>query len=92
MRNQDEEEIMKLKKFFADVIHKKRRQNKITQERLSEIIGITDVYLRRIESGRNIPNWITWLKLCTVLDVDVFEIQQRFIEPYLMNNSDDNNF
>ncbi len=88
----EEKEILHLKKVFAAIIHEKRLKNKMTQERLSEIIGITDVYLRCIESGKNVPNWIIWLKLCTALEVDVFEIQQRFFEPYILNKTDVNSF
>lgn len=85
--NAEQNEILAMKQGFAAIAYEKRRKNKITQERLSEIIGITDVYLRCIESGKNAPNWIIWLKLCTALGVDVSEIQRKFIEPNLKHDS-----
>ena len=74
---------MFVKRVFAAIAHEKRLKSNITQARLSEMVGITDVYLRCIESGKNAPNWIVWLKLCTVLKVDIFEIQRKYIEPCL---------
>ena len=83
MKKIEGNEILIIKKVFGMTAQEKRLKSKITQERLSEMIGITDVYLRCIESGKNVPNWITWLKLCTALGVDIFEIQQKYIEPCL---------
>ena len=83
----EENENLRIKQEFAAIAHEKRRKSKITQERLSEVVGITDVYLRCIESGKNAPNWIIWLKICTALDVDISEIQQKYIVPNLKNNS-----
>ena len=86
--NAEENEILTIKQEFAAIAHEKRLKNKITQEKLSEMIGITDVYLRCIESGKNAPNWIIWLKLCTALGVDISEIQKKYIEPSLRNEFD----
>ena len=86
--NAEENEILTIKQEFAAIAHEKRLKNKITQEKLSEMIGITDVYLRCLESGKNAPNWIIWLKLCTALGVDISEIQKKYIEPSLRNEFD----
>lgn len=85
-KGDEEDEIRVIKQVFAAIAHEKRKQNKITQERLSEVVGITDVYLRCIESGKNAPNWIVWLKICTALGVDISEIQQKYIVPNLKKN------
>lgn len=78
-----ENENMIMKRIFAAKAHENRKSRKITQERLSEMVGITDVYLRSIENGKNLPNWLIWLKLCTVLEIDIFELQQKYIRPFL---------
>ena len=73
-------ENMELKQKFATVVRKKRLNSHITQEHLAEIVEISEVYLRKIETGKATPNWIIWLKLCTALDIDLTEMQQDFIE------------
>lgn len=72
---------------FAMKIRSERVKNKITQEKLSEKIGITTVHLRNIESGRNIPNCVVWLKLCTELGINVEEFQRDYIVPWLKNEN-----
>ena len=69
-----------LKQKFATIVHEKRIKNKITQERLAEVVEISEVYLRKIETGKAVPNWIIWLKICTALKIDLVEIQQDFVE------------
>ena len=77
-------ENMELKQKFAEIAREKRLGSHITQERLAEIVEISEVYLRKIETGKAVPNWIIWLKICTALDIDLNEIQQDFIE--ILNN------
>lgn len=77
-RNKDKSQVLVIKHEFAVLVHGNRLKNQITQEKLSEMIGITPAYLRCIENGKNAPNWIIWLKLCTALGVDVSEIQKKF--------------
>lgn len=72
---------------FAMKIRSERVKNKITQEKLSEKIGITTVHLRNIESGRNIPNYVVWLKLCAELGINVEEFQRDYIVPWLKNEN-----
>ena len=42
---------------------------------------ITDVYLRDLERGSYTATWIICLKICTVLDIDLLEIQRKYIVP-----------
>ncbi len=79
----DKSQILVIKHEFAVIVHDNRLKNQITQEKLSETVGITPTYLRCIENGKNAPNWIIWLKLCTALGIDVSEIQKKYIEPNL---------
>lgn len=69
-----------LKQKFAVIARKKRIDSKITQEHLAEIVNISEVYLRKIETGKATPNWIIWLKICTALKIELSDIQQDFVE------------
>lgn len=62
---------------FGTMLREKRIQKNLTQEKVSELAGITDVYLRDLEHGSYSATWLIWLRLCTILDIDVSEVQQR---------------
>ncbi|MBD5129726.1 MAG: helix-turn-helix transcriptional regulator [Ruminococcaceae bacterium] len=72
-----------LKREFGTIIRTKRQKKQITQERLSELTGITVVYLRNLENGHYTATWIIWLRLCTVLELDVQGIQKKYIVPQI---------
>lgn len=66
---------------FGDLIKTKRKQKQFTQEELSELVGITDVYLRDLERGSYTATWIICLRLCDALDIDIRDIQKKYIHP-----------
>lgn len=66
---------------FGEKIKAKRREKNITQEELAELVGITDVYLRELERGKYTATWIICLTICTILEIDITEIQQKYIIP-----------
>ncbi|MDE6729060.1 MAG: helix-turn-helix domain-containing protein [Oscillospiraceae bacterium] len=66
---------------FGEQIKAKRKQKHITQEELSELAGITDVYLRDLERGSYTATWVICLKICTALDIDIRDIQTKYIVP-----------
>lgn len=70
-----------LKREFGTIIRSRRLKKQITQERLSELTGITVVYLRDLENGNYTATWIIWLKLCTVLELDIAVFQKKYIVP-----------
>ncbi|MDE7362988.1 MAG: helix-turn-helix transcriptional regulator [Oscillospiraceae bacterium] len=72
-----------LKKEFGTIIRTARQRKKMTQEKLSELTGITEVYLRDLEYGNYTATWIIWLRLCTVLDVDIIKFQKKYIIPQI---------
>lgn len=74
-------ETKRIQAEFGELIRTKRKQMKMTQEQLSEIAGITDVYLRDLERGNYTATWVICLKICTVLDIDLSEIKNKFIIP-----------
>lgn len=62
---------------FGTTLREKRIQKNLTQEKVSELAGITDVYLRDLERGSYSATWVIWLRLCTVLDIDIPEVQRK---------------
>lgn len=62
---------------FGTTLREKRIQKNLTQEKVSELAGITDVYLRDLERGSYSATWVIWLRLCTVLDIDISEVQRK---------------
>ena len=66
---------------FGAIIQKSRVERGFTQEGLSELAGITDVYLRNLECGTSTATWVIWLKLCTILNIDIPELQKKYILP-----------
>lgn len=66
-------------KDFGAVLREKRMQKNLTPEQVSELAGVTDVYLRDLENGSYPATWSIWLKLCTVLNIDIPEIQQKIM-------------
>lgn len=81
MREDEFEGSEILKEDFGELVAKLRKKYNLTQEMLSEISGISEVYLRRIERGNCTVTWVIWLTLCTALNVDICEIQQKYILP-----------
>ncbi len=71
----------KIQAEFGEMIKAKRKQKKLTQEELSELAGITDVYLRDLERGSYTATWVICLRICTALDIDLQEIQRKYIIP-----------
>ena len=55
-------------------IQTQRQQKKITQEKLAEQVGISVVYLSKIENGRVYPTLETLSNICTELDIELAEI------------------
>ncbi|MCM1166368.1 MAG: helix-turn-helix transcriptional regulator [Lachnospiraceae bacterium] len=72
-----------LKKEFGAIIRERRTKKQLTQEKLSEMTGITVVYLRDLENGVYAATWVIWLRLCTVLELDIPKFQKKYICPQL---------
>lgn len=70
-----------LKANFGRLLIRMRREYNITQEKLSEMTGISVVYLRKIERGQCVASWVIWLTICTVLNVDIKALQKKYVIP-----------
>ena len=57
-------------KIIAENIRLERLRRRLSQEKLSEMTGITSKYLNMIENGRVNPSVVIVYKICKALDVD----------------------
>ena len=89
MRENEFEGCEILEEDFGEKVTKLRKKYNLTQEKLSEISGISEVYLRRIERGNSTVTWVIWLMLCTALNVDIGEIQRKYILPKIKERVSD---
>ena len=65
---------MEIKKFIGLRIKELRRSRNMTQEILSEKVGISSKYLSSIERGKENPTLDTIIKLSIALDVDLSDM------------------
>ena len=65
---------MSLKKKLGQNIQNLRKQNKITQEKFAEVIGIDPKSVSRIENGNFYPSAETLTAIAKALNVDIYEL------------------
>ncbi len=65
---------MSLKQNLGQKIQTLRKERKITQERLAEIVGIDPKNISKIENGNNYPTAENLSAIATALGVDVYEL------------------
>lgn len=70
-----------LDKAFGEIVLGKRKKLGITRERLAELVGISSVHCRNIEIGKSRTSWVIWVKICTVLNIDIAYITETYINP-----------
>ena len=54
---------------FGPILRRLRRERELTQERLSELVGVASPYICMLESGRKCPNLDMLFRLAEALDV-----------------------
>lgn len=67
---------MNTKELLGLKVKEIRRMRKITQEKLSEIIGVDNGYISKLEVGQNFPSIGTLEKIANALDVELVEFFQ----------------
>ena len=50
-------------------IREARKQKKLTQEKLAELVGVTDVYISEIERGNKMPSIPLFISIVEALDI-----------------------
>lgn len=61
-------------------IKKKRIERRITQEKLSELVGIGPSHMSHIEGGKTVPSFEVFIALLNVLDCSADELLCREIK------------
>ena len=67
---------MNTKELLGLKVKEIRKQRKITQEHLSELIRVDNGYISKLEVGQNFPSIGTLEKIANALDVDLAELFQ----------------
>ncbi len=67
---------MNTKELLGLKVKEIRRMRKLTQEKLSEIIGVDNGYISKLEVGQNFPSIGTLEKIAKALDVELVELFQ----------------
>ena len=75
---------IKIGKFIAEL----RKENKLTQAQLAEMLCITDRAVSKWENGRSMPDSAIMLELCGILKISVNELLRG--EKNTMENSNEN--
>lgn len=65
---------MALKQDLGQRIQKLRKDRKITQEQLAEIVGIDPKNISRIEKGNNYPTAENLTSIANALGVEIYEL------------------
>ncbi len=71
---------MDTKELLGLKVKEIRKSRKITQEKLSEIIGVDNGYISKLEVGQNFPSLGTLEKIANALDVELVDFF-RFSAP-----------
>lgn len=80
------------KEAFGTKVKELRKNRKLTQEKLAEILGLNQRQLTRIESGENFPSVDTLERLCLSLDIHpkyLFEFDWQYKTEILKTGTDD---
>lgn len=56
--------------FIGKKIKEARKQKKLSQAKLAEKINLSDKHIGRIEAGKYIPNFLNFIKIMEVLNID----------------------
>lgn len=74
-----------LQSRFGSMVRQARQKQKLSQEKLSEIVGISTVYLRSLEKGEYRVNWLIMMRICAFLNIDITELCDIISESYKNN-------
>ena len=82
---------------FGQKIQEYRKKNHLTQAMLAEKVGVNEKQISRIESGFNYPNLNTFIKMLSILDMQLSDFNIDAETPkdehydeliYILKNSD----
>ncbi len=59
---------------YGQIVHDKRRERKMTEEKLAELTDRSDREIRNIESGVSIPKLDTVIKISNALNMEIGDL------------------
>lgn len=65
---------MNTKELLGLKVKEFRKQKKFTQEQLSEMVGVDNGYISKLEVGQNFPSLKTLEKIAKALGVELYEL------------------
>lgn len=57
---------------YRTLIREKRKEKGLSQERLAELVQVSQPFIAEIESGRKKPSVDVLMRICAVLDISLF--------------------
>ena len=70
---------------FGPILRRLRHEKNLTQDKLSEMVGVASPYISMLESGHNYPNLAMLFKLADALEVEAWEIVKAMKEDFDKN-------
>ena len=67
-----------VQKDFAAVVKTARKERYMSQDEISEYVGISRTYYSELESGHRRCSLLNALKICAVLDIDLNQFVNRY--------------
>ena len=83
-------EQLKIGKFISA----KRKEQNLTQEKLAEMLGVSNKSVSKWETGKCMPDWSLHMRLCEILNISMNELLsgEAINEDNLNDIADDNSF
>ena len=57
---------------YRTLIREKRKEKGLSQERLAQLVQVSQPFIAEIESGRKKPSVDVLMRICAVLDISLF--------------------
>ena len=57
---------------YRTLIREKRKEKRLSQERLAKLVQVSQPFIAEIESGRKKPSVDVLMRICAVLDISLF--------------------
>jgi transcriptional regulator with XRE-family HTH domain len=65
---------------FGPALRRLRHEKNLTQDKLSEMVGVASPYISMLESGHNYPNLAMLFKLADAFEIEAWEIVKAMQE------------
>ena len=67
---------------FGKLVKERRREKGLSQEKLSELCGLSTRQIVKIEQGKTNVGFTNLVRLCIECDIDIGELDKYYSSPY----------